>query len=92
LFRSAPNIYFLEFWVLGPDDDDSITFNRVTKESNNFQKKQNSKKKAQKIIQGYMKEHKFEIQEIIKERKICQNEEIVFFMKLGSSRLLDWLG
>jgi len=38
----------------GEDIDDSITFNRVTKESNTFQKLQNSKKKAQKIIQGYM--------------------------------------
>lgn len=30
----------------GQDVDDSITFSRVTKDSNNFQKLQNSKRKA----------------------------------------------
>lgn len=41
--------------------DDSIVFSRVVKDGNNFQSLQNSKKKAQLIIQNYMREHKFEI-------------------------------
>ena len=41
--------------------DDSIVFSRVTKDGNNFQKLQNSKKKAQVIVKNYLNEHKFEI-------------------------------
>jgi len=59
--------------IMNTDDvDDSISFNRVTKDNNNFQKLQNSNQKAQIIIKNYMQEHKFEIQEKIKERKIAK--------------------
>lgn len=56
--------------------DDSIVFSRVTKDGNNFQKLQNSKKKAQVIVKNYLNEHKFEIQEKIKERKIARMKKM----------------
>ena len=54
------------------DIDDSISFNRVTKDGNDFKTLQKSKQKAQIIIKNYMQEHKFEIQEKIKQRKIAK--------------------
>ena len=54
------------------DIDDSIVFSRVTRDGHNFKRLQASKKKAQVIISSYMKEHRFEIDERIKERKIAR--------------------
>lgn len=52
--------------------DDTVVFRRVTKDGNDFNKLQDSKKKAQFILRAYMQEHKLEIQEKIKERKLAR--------------------
>ena len=52
------------------DVDDSISFSRVMKESNNSKKYQNSKQKAQIVIKNYIAEHNYEIDERIKQRRI----------------------
>lgn len=62
----------LEYILNNQDMDDSIVFAHVAKDSNNFNKLQDSKQKAQIIIKNYIQEHKFEIQEKIKERQISR--------------------
>ena len=54
------------------DIDDSIVFSRVTRDGHSFKRLQTNKKKAQLIIRNYMREHKFEIDERIKQRKIAR--------------------